>query len=163
MRSSFIPPPLLMLIFAVGMWALDRYGPVLPLIPGPWRWLGWCVMAVAPVAPIMAFIQFGRARTTIDPHKPERASKLVTSGVYAWTRNPMYLGLSILLFGWAIGLGTLSPWVGPLLFIPLIQQIQIRPEEHALRNLFGTEYEQYCQRVRRWLGRRRHVARDEAP
>ena len=63
----------------------------------------------------------------------------------------MYLGLSILLLGWAIKLGTLSP----LLFVPLIQRIQIRPEEHALRIQFGKDYDQYCHRVNRWLGRNR--------
>ena len=56
----------------------------------------------------------------------------MTSGVYAWTRNPMYLGLSILLLGWAIKLGTLTPLVLAPLFIPLIRHVQIRPEEHAL-------------------------------
>jgi len=144
-----------MLIFAVAMWVLNHYWPMRTVIPDPWSRLGWCVMAIAPIAPIAALIQFRRANTTVNPHKPETSTALVTSGVYAWTRNPMYLGLSILLFGWAIKLGTLSPVVGPLLFIPLIGHVQIRPEEHALRLQFGTDYDQYCRSVKRWLGRRR--------
>jgi len=144
-----------MLIFAVAMWVLNHYWPVRTVIPDHWRRLGWCVMAIAPIAPIAALIQFRQANTTVNPHKPETSTALVTSGVYAWTRNPMYLGLSILLFGWAIKLGTLSPVVGPLLFIPLIGHVQIRPEEHALRLQFGTDYHQYCRSVKRWLGRRR--------
>jgi protein-S-isoprenylcysteine O-methyltransferase Ste14 len=112
-------------------------------------------MAIAPVAPTAAMIQFRRAHTTIDPHKPETANALVTSGVYAWTRNPMYLGLSTLLLGWAITLGTLSPLAGPVLFVLLIQRVQILPEEHALRMRFGQDYDQYCRRVNRWLGRKR--------
>jgi protein-S-isoprenylcysteine O-methyltransferase Ste14 len=115
-----------MLIFAVAMWVLNHYWPVRTVMPEPWSRLGWCVMASAPIAPIAALIQFRRASTTVNPHKPETSTTLVTSGVYAWTRNPMYLGLSILLFGWAIKLGALSPVVGPLLFIPLIRHVQIR-------------------------------------
>jgi protein-S-isoprenylcysteine O-methyltransferase Ste14 len=141
-----------MLIFAAAMWALNRYYPVLTVVAEPWSRLGWCVMALAPIAPIAAFIQFRRAHTTVNPHTPEAATTLVTTGVYAWTRNPMYLGLTLLLLGWAIRLGTLSPLVGPLLFVPLIQHIQIRPEEHALRAQFGKDYDRYCQRVNRWLG-----------
>ena len=111
----------------------------------------------AAIAPVMAFFQFWRAHTTINPYRPENATTLVTSGVYAWTRNPMYLGLSVLLLGWAINLGTLTPLVLAPLFIPFIRHVQIRPEEHALRARFGEDYARYCQRVNRWLGRRRSV------
>ena len=141
-----------MLFFATAMWALSHYCPVLTIIPESWSRVGWYVMAIAPIAPVAAFIQFRRARTTVDPHRPETATTLVTTGVYAWTRNPMYLGLALLLLGWAIRLGTLSAFVGPLLFVPLIQHFQIRPEEHALRMRFGKDYEGYCHRVNRWLG-----------
>jgi protein-S-isoprenylcysteine O-methyltransferase Ste14 len=154
-RASPIPPPLWMLIFATGIWALNHYCPVLAIIPEPWRRLGWCVMAIAPIAPIAALIQFRRAHTTLNPHKPETTTTLVTRGVYAWTRNPMYLGLSLLLLGWAIKLGTLSPLVGASLFIPLIHRLQILPEEHALRTQFGKDYDRYCDRVNRWLGTKR--------
>jgi protein-S-isoprenylcysteine O-methyltransferase Ste14 len=143
-----------MLMFAIAMWALNRWHPLLTVIPKPWNWLGSYVMWSAAIAPVMAFFQFWRAHTTINPHRPESATKLVTSGVYAWTRNPMYLGLSVLLLGWAINLGTLTPLVLAPLFIPLIRHVQIRPEEHALRERFGEDYARYCQRVNRWFGRR---------
>jgi protein-S-isoprenylcysteine O-methyltransferase Ste14 len=112
-------------------------------------------MWIAAVAPLIAFFQFWRARTTINPHRPESATTLVTSGVYAWTRNPMYLGLSVLLLGLAINLGTLTPLAFAPLFIPFIRYVQIRPEELALRARFGQDYDRYCQRVNRWLGQRR--------
>ncbi len=114
-------------------------------------------MTLAVITPVAALNQFRRAHTTVDPHKPGKASALVTSGVYSWTRNPMYLGLSILLAGWAIKLGALSSFAGALLFVPLIQRVQIRPEEHALRGLFGNDYDRYCRRVNRWLGRARRA------
>jgi len=145
-----------MLILGAAMWALNRYWPLATIVPPPWNRLGWWVMAIAPSAPIAALLQFRRERTTVDPHKPDTATALVTSGVYGWTRNPMYLGLTILLSGWAIRLGTLSPLAGPVLFVLLIQHVQILPEEHALRILFGKDYEDYCRRVNRWLGRTRH-------
>jgi protein-S-isoprenylcysteine O-methyltransferase Ste14 len=142
-----------MLLFAAAMWALYRYWPVVTIIPPPWSRLGWFVMAIAAVTPLAAIVQFRNAHTTVDPHKPETATTLVTSGVYGWTRNPMYLGLSILLMGWAIKLGTLSTFLGPVCFIPLIQHFQILPEEHALRTRFGQDYDRYCDHVHRWLGR----------
>ncbi len=112
------------------------------------------MIAIAPIAPIAAFVEFRRANTTLNPHKPESARTLVTAGVYRWTRNPMYLGLSTLLFGWGVRLGTLSALLGVLLFVALIQHFQIRPEEHALRMRFGEDYDHYCDRVSRWIGRR---------
>jgi protein-S-isoprenylcysteine O-methyltransferase Ste14 len=142
-----------MLLFAAAMWALYGYWPVVIIIPSPWNRLGWFVMAIAPVTPLAAIVQFRNAHTTVDPHKPETATTLVTSGVYGWTRNPMYLGLSILLMGWAIKLGTLSTFLGPVCFIPLIQRFQILPEEHALRARFGQDYDRYCDHVHRWFGR----------
>lgn len=155
MKSSRIPPPAWMLIFALAIWILSRYIPLAAIIPGEWRWLGWCVMALAPITPIAANVQFRRAQTTANPLKPETATALVTSGVFSWTRNPMYLGLSMLLLGWAIVFGALSSLIAALLFVPFIYMVQIRAEEYALRTRFGADYERYCNRVNRWLGRRR--------
>lgn len=137
------------------MWAANRYAPVLHVIPVPWSRIGYVVMALAPITPIAAVVRFRRARTTVDPHRPEEASVLVTSGVYGWTRNPMYLGLAILLVGWAIALGALTAFAGPALLVPLLERVQIRAEEHALRMRFGEPYERYCRRVHRWIGRSR--------
>ncbi|HEV2227909.1 MAG TPA: isoprenylcysteine carboxylmethyltransferase family protein [Steroidobacteraceae bacterium] len=153
MRPSLVPPPVWMLIFGIAMWELDRRWPLATVIPAPWNRLGWFVMVVAFIAPFAAITQFGHAGTTVNPHHPEKTSALVTSGVYAWTRNPMYLGLAIVLVGWAARLGTLSPFAGPLLFVPLIERVQILSEEQALRARFGKEYQDYCARVNRWLGR----------
>lgn len=161
MRSSRIPPPLWVLLVGAGMWALNRYWPLLALIPAPWNRMGWVIIAISPIAFGAGAIRFRSARTTINPFRPDTATTLVTSGVYAWTRNPMYLGLLILLLGWAVILGSLSPFLGPVLFVPLMQKAQIGPEEQALRRLFGKEYEEYCSRVRRWFGRKRSAGARE--
>ncbi len=157
MRASVIPPPLWMLAFAAAQWALSRYVPLAMLIAGPYRQAGWWVMASALVPAGAAFVQFRRAHTTINPHRPHDSAALVTTGVYAWSRNPMYLSLWLALLGWGIRLGTLAALIAALLFIPLIERVQIRAEERALRRRFGQEYERYCNRVGRWFGRRTRV------
>lgn len=144
-----------MLVFAATLWLLARYWPLLSVLSPPYTRIGWAVMVLAIAPAAAAFHQFLRARTTIDPHRPQKATVLVTSGVYAWTRNPMYLGLWLVLLGWAIMLGALSGLIGALLFIPFIGWVQIRVEEQALRQRFGEPYERYCRRVHRWFGRGR--------
>ncbi len=87
----------------------------------------------------------------MNPIKPGAASSLVSSGVYRFTRNPMYLGLSVTLLGWAV---FLSNWLALLavpVFVLYINRFQIDPEERVLSSLFGAEYAAYKEKVRRWL------------
>jgi len=102
-----------------------------------------------------AIRRFSRAHTTVNPLDPTKASRLVTGGVFQISRNPMYLGMLLLLVGWAIGLGSASPWLILPIFVGVITFFQIIPEEQALQSLFGTEYLPYRQRVARWIGRPR--------
>ena len=143
-----------MLLIALVMGAWHRYGAAGPVIPAPWNRLGAAVIALALLAPLAAIVQFWRARTTVDPHRPERARALVTSGVYAFTRNPMYLGLALLLLGWAMLLGDAAGFAGPPLFMWLIERVQIRAEERRLSERFGEDYATYVRHVNRWIGRR---------
>lgn len=83
--------------------------------------------------------------------KPESSSKIVTSGLYRFSRNPMYVGLLVVLLGYAIWLGGITPFLMLPLFIFLITTQQIIPEEEILENKFGQEYLDYKMRVRRWL------------
>ena len=94
---------------------------------------------------------FRRARTTINPMKPGKASALVTGGVYQVTRNPMYVGLALLLAAWAVHLSRLWPLIGPALFVLYMNRFQIGPEERVMRGKFGDAYAAYAARVRRWL------------
>ena len=96
-------------------------------------------------------LAFRRARTTVSPLKPQTTSSLVTSGVYRFTRNPMHVGLALVLLAWAVFVS--SPWafLGPMRFILYITRFQIVPEERALSGLFGAAYSAYRARVRRWL------------
>ncbi len=96
-------------------------------------------------------IAFKRAGTTVNPLKPERASALVTGGVYRLTRNPMYLGMTLALAGFATWLWWWPALLGPVAFVAWITRFQIRPEERALGLRFGAAYQDYRRRVRRWL------------
>jgi protein-S-isoprenylcysteine O-methyltransferase Ste14 len=87
----------------------------------------------------------------VDPHKPEKASSLVTSGVYRITRNPMYVALGLALGAWGIRLGSLLSMAGVVLFMLYITRFQIIPEERVMKEKFGEQFEAYQSRVRRWL------------
>jgi protein-S-isoprenylcysteine O-methyltransferase Ste14 len=145
-----IPPPIVALLAGTLMWALGRWLPGASFGPVPWALV--LALAVFGIAiGVSGFIGFRAKGTTIDPHKPDRATALVTGGVYRVTRNPMYLGLSLVLLAWALRLGAATAFVGPPLFLAWIRRFQVGPEERVLTALFGTEYQAYCARVRRWL------------
>ncbi len=96
-------------------------------------------------------ITFRRARTTVNPLHPEAATALVAGGIYRYTRNPMYLGMLLVLLGWSVYLA--RPWALAVLtaFVVYMTRFQIRPEERALERIFGGEFEAYRRTVRRWL------------
>ena len=94
---------------------------------------------------------FQRARTTINPVRIDEASHLVTSGVFGVTRNPMYVALTALLMAWACWLASPWVWAGPLSFALFIHRFQILPEERVLAEKFGSAYDAYRRRVRRWI------------
>jgi protein-S-isoprenylcysteine O-methyltransferase Ste14 len=83
--------------------------------------------------------------------KPDSTSSLVVSGIYKYTRNPMYLGFLLLLLGWAIFLSNLASFALLPAFVVYMNHFQIRPEERALGCLFAHEYQPYLARVRRWI------------
>jgi protein-S-isoprenylcysteine O-methyltransferase Ste14 len=132
------------------MWLVSRAAPSLHFDVPAHNWLAIVLVSVGFLTGISGVVTFLRAKTTVDPTKP-RASSLVTWGVYAISRNPMYLGGLIMLLGWAI----LLPNVLGFLFLPLyvlyINRFQIAPEERVLTSLFGETYAAYQVRTRRWL------------
>jgi protein-S-isoprenylcysteine O-methyltransferase Ste14 len=150
-----IPPPVIDIACAVLMWALTAALPRARLWPRGGGWLGWAAaIALVLTGALIALAgvrEFARARTTVNPLAPARASSLVTSGVFSYTRNPMYLGMLLALVGWAVWLGNAAAWLGLPLFVAVLDALQIRPEERALRARFGTQFDDYAARVRRWL------------
>lgn len=100
---------------------------------------------------MLSLIHFRRSRTTVNPLTPLRTSTLVTTGIYRITRNPMYVGMTLLLLAWCLALGELSALIPIPIFVITINNIQIKAEETALIKLFGEEYLQYQNAVSRWL------------
>ena len=100
---------------------------------------------------LFAIILFKKYQTTITPLNPSNATKLITDGIYKFSRNPMYLGLLFVLFGISI---ILNP-TGGLFLIPLfilyLNIFQIVPEENAMVDLFKDEFLEYRKNVRRWI------------
>lgn len=145
-----IPPPLVMLAVAAMMWlATFRLNAVDVL--GALRWpLIAVFLALGLLAPL-AVRQFSSAKTTVNPLNIAKASSLVTTGVFAWSRNPMYLAMACVLIAWALFLNI--PWtlLGPVLFAAFITRFQIIPEERVMADKFGAEYTAYRARVRRWI------------
>ena len=100
---------------------------------------------------VLGVVSFRRAKTTVNPMKPESSSSLVISGIYKLSRNPMYLGFLLVLVGWAVFLSNALAFVFVPAFIFYMNRFQIDPEEKALAGKFGQEFVDYKSRVRRWL------------
>ena len=146
-----IPPPVVGLIVAAGMWRVAYLPPILEL-PKLLRLLVATVLGVIGAAvAIGGVMSFRRAKTTVNPLKPETSAALVSTGVYSFTRNPMYLGMVLALFAWAVYLSSMWSLIGPVLFGLYITRFQIVPEERVLDRLFGAPFAEYKKRVRRWL------------
>jgi protein-S-isoprenylcysteine O-methyltransferase Ste14 len=145
-----VPPPVVGLLVAALMWGASSYPPIFSLAPTVRLALAGTLAAVGVSFDILGLLAFCRSRTTINPLRPAKAIVLVTGGIYRVTRNPMYVGLALLLTGWAAWLGSLWPFLGPVLFVAYITRFQILPEERILRGKFG-EFDAYAARVRRWL------------
>src|SRR5512132_2886036 len=146
-----VPPPVVGLVVAVAMWLLRGLPPgfVLPV------WLRESVALLLVAAGVafdfLGILAFVRQHTTVNPLRPENASALVTAGVYRVTRNPMYVGMALLLTAWAVQLSAPWPFLGPVAFILYMNRFQIVAEERALSARFGDAWAAYAARVRRWL------------
>ncbi|WP_259394822.1 isoprenylcysteine carboxylmethyltransferase family protein [Shewanella sp. SR44-3] len=113
--------------------------------------IGTMFAAVGIAVALAGVTSFMRANTTVNPTTPNSASSLVDSGIYRFTRNPMYLGLLSMLLGWAVFLASPLTLIGALVFVVYMNRFQIKPKESALLNVFGTAFLQYQAKVRRWL------------
>lgn len=146
-----VPPPVVAATVAALMLGAAW---ILPLLSFEFQARELLAVAVACAGALVTaagVLQFLRARTTVNPLKPETASALVATGIYRWTRNPMYLGMAGLLAAWGIWLGSLAALAAVGLFVAWINRFQIAPEERALAARFGAEFAAYRARVRRWL------------
>lgn len=159
-RPNRIPwPPILYLAALLAAWALATIWPASP----PLAWEGATIwLRVIGIVLICAGVGFDlaamhamrRAQTNVLPHRG--AQHLVTSGAFAWSRNPIYLGNTVALAGIALALGW--PWLllTTLIVAVLVDRLAIRREERHLLARFGAAYAEYARRVPRWIGRVHH-------
>ena len=145
-----IPPVALVIIFAAAMAVLAYAVPASVPVPAKLAIAVSLVIAGALVA-LAGVVAFHRQKTTVNPFTPEQSSSLVDTGIYRFRRNPMYLGFLVAL----LGLGAyLANWVSVLLlpaFVAYMNRFQIEPEERALAERFGPQFQSYSRSVRRWL------------
>ena len=149
--NPLIPPPVIAAVIGALMWGVSRSLP----------WGGFTfefqtpaallLLAIGLLLALVAVVQFIAAKTTINPLRPARASNLVTTGVFAISRNPIYLADLLILAALATWLGNVLNAALLALFVWTINRYQITPEEQALTQLFGEAYAAYRARVRRWL------------
>jgi protein-S-isoprenylcysteine O-methyltransferase Ste14 len=147
--SRTILPPYWFFAFLLLEAALDQYAPLVEWIPPGLKYVGWILVAAAVAIGGWAIFLFRRSKTGIIPFSP--SSSVVTEGPYRITRNPMYLGMTLALFGWAVILGSLAPFFVPPLFVLLITYLFVLPEEGHMEKTFGASYLDFKKRVRRWL------------
>lgn len=146
-----IPPAIVFLAFGLSMYLLAAFLPFGYFDFFGRRYLVWALVIFAVVVAISALFQFYSHKTTLNPTKPSKATKLVDTGIYGYSRNPMYLALLMLLLAWGIWLGNAFNTLLAAAFVAYMNRFQIIPEEEALRTIFGKAYRQYCINVRRWF------------
>jgi protein-S-isoprenylcysteine O-methyltransferase Ste14 len=147
--KRIIYPPVWLLLGLIAIFFLNAYypGPRFTQLAG--QLAGGVLILVGLWLLVSAGSLFTRAKTGLIPFRD--VSALVTTGIYRYTRNPMYLGMAAVLLGCAVTVGAGSALVVPLLFAVIVEWRFIRPEEAMLRDIFPEQFPAYCQRVRRWI------------
>jgi protein-S-isoprenylcysteine O-methyltransferase Ste14 len=146
-----IPPAAQFLAVAAAMWLVAKYVPSLDFAVPARKPLVVVFFCLGGIVAMPAISSFRNAGTTVDPRVPEKASRLVVSGIYRYSRNPMYLGLLLLLIAWAFYLSNLLGFACLPVFVLSMNRLQIRLEEKAMEKQFGAEYHAYRESVRRWI------------
>jgi len=146
--KTLIPPPIVTIVFLFVIFFtkdIFRFSIELPTL------LGYIIIVAGLIIIFVAAKQFKAANTTINPTKPETASVLVSNGVFSYSRNPMYLGMLIIIIGFSI----IHNLIAIIVFIPLwiiyMINFQIIPEEEAMKTLFKEEFLNYSKKTRRWI------------
>jgi protein-S-isoprenylcysteine O-methyltransferase Ste14 len=146
-----IPPLALVVIVAALMWCTRSATPDFDLPFSSDLMVPAALAILGALTCLAGVVAFRRARTTVNPLQPNTTSSLVVSGIYRYTRNPMYLGFLLLLMAWALALSNLPAIVLLPVFVLYMNRCQIMPEERMLTSRFEQDYARYRAKVRRWL------------
>jgi len=144
-----IPPPIVTLAFILLSFWLTNYLP--KLVFNYQGLLSVLMILIGLTIMVIAVKTFKKNETTLNPLNPREASYLVTNGIFGYTRNPMYLGMIIILLGVTVYNGV---YIGIIIlpcFVLYLTEFQIKPEEEAMEEIFSADYTDYLKRVRRWL------------
>jgi protein-S-isoprenylcysteine O-methyltransferase Ste14 len=147
--SPMVHPPVVTLLFIVIAYFLGRFVPLPVAAPVGLRYLGLALTGLGFLLGIGAFLEFRKSRTTLDPHGSSK--QVVTSGIYRFTRNPIYLGFLLMVIGLPLNSGLYWGIVVAPFYILLMNHLVIKHEEAYLEKKFGKAYTGYTSRVRRWL------------
>ena len=147
-----IPPPLVMLLLMATVFGFDKIMPF-DLFYLPWLTyvLVISLIVLGGFVSLWGVKEFRDAKTTVNPLKPESSSSLVSSGIYQYTRNPMYLGFLLILLSSVVYTQHPLGLVSALGFVTYMNRFQIEPEEKILVKLFGDEFVDYMNQVKRWF------------
>jgi protein-S-isoprenylcysteine O-methyltransferase Ste14 len=148
MKTRTLPPTYFMLSLLLSL-GLHFIIPVLTIIHVPYSYLGFVFIISGIILNLWADRAFKNSKTTVKPY--EQPSTLETRGAFRISRHPMYLGMTFILLGEALFLGSLITFIFPVLFIILSEILYIPYEEKNLEQVFGEEYREYKKRVRRWI------------
>ena len=147
--SPMVHPPIVALMFIVIAYFLGRFVPIPYVAPVAVQYFGLFLTFIGFLLGVGAFIEFRRARTTLDPHGSVK--QVVTSGIYRFTRNPIYLGFLLMVIGLPLNSGLIWGIILAPLYILLMTRLVIEREEAYLEKKFKDRYTGYRSRVRRWL------------
>lgn len=146
-----IPPPVYMFLAIIGMHYGAQFLPFLSFQFAEQFILSYALALFGIFILALTVLRYFRRRTTIQPNKLDQMSTLVTDGVNRYSRNPMYLAMLLLILSAGLYWGTFLVLVAAPAFVMVINKMQIEPEEEALEAIFGQDYLDYKQRVRRWM------------
>lgn len=144
-------PVLQVIIAIILMTFIDKFFPSFTYDMQFSFYVTYALTLIAIVIGFLAVYGFRKHQTTVNPSKPESSSKIVDSGIYQFSRNPMYLAMLLVLIAYAFYLENIITFLTCGVFFWYITKYQIIPEERMLSKLFGVEYTQYQSQVRRWI------------
>jgi protein-S-isoprenylcysteine O-methyltransferase Ste14 len=145
-------PPVVVFLICIGlMWGINHFIPNQTLLFEYRKIIVFVLMSLGGVIGILGLLEFARKSTTVNPHKPQNTKNFVRSGVYRFTRNPMYLGLLIVLLSPVFYWGNLLTVISLPVFIWYMNEFQIKPEEEIMEQKFGDDFLEYKKEVRRWV------------
>lgn len=147
--KRIVYPPMWLAIGIIVQFVCNEYYPGYRFTSTGWQVVGGVFLVGGMALLVIAGGLFKQADTDMIPFRDVRS--LVTGGVYRFTRNPMYLGMALVLLGCAVTVGAATALVVPPVFMAIIHFRYILPEEDMLREIFPEEFPAYCQRVRRWI------------